>query len=390
VREPQLPAKFRRAMTKFLSILLLAAAFCVAPEVHGHQTSDSYLALSLTNQQFRGRWAIALRDLDHVLTVDADKDGEVSDAELSNARPKVEGYAFDRLKVVVDGEVVQAQVNGFEIEEHSDVVYATLLFAMTLKKSPIDVAVTYTLFNDTDPLHRGLFRLDLPKTTGTAIFSPAQPTQRFLIQAPQVGNRVLNFVGEGTWHIWIGFDHILFLIALLLPSVLIRQAGVWVPTISGRAALLNIVKVVTAFTVAHSITLTVAALGWVQLPSRLVESIIAASVVVAALNNIKPLFAERTWLIAFAFGLIHGFGFASALSGLKLDTGSLIEALVGFNVGVELGQLAIVAVFVPIAFAARKAIFYRDVVVRYGSILIAVLAAAWFVERAFAVKILPI
>jgi hypothetical protein len=377
-------------MTKFLSLLLLAATFWVASEVSGHQTSDSYLALSLTNQQFQGRWAIALRDLDHVLTVDADKDGEVSDAELSKARPNIQSYAFDRLKVVVDGQVVQAQVNELEIEEHSDAVYTTLLFQMPLKKSPIDLMVTYTLFNDTDPLHRGLFRLDLPKSTSTAIFSPSQPTQRFLIAVPQIGNRLLNFVGEGTWHIWIGFDHILFLIALLLPSVLLRNAGGWTPAISGRTALLNIVKVVTAFTVAHSITLTLAALGWVHLPSRFVESVIAASVVAAALNNIKPLFAERTWLIAFTFGLIHGFGFASALSGLKLDTGSLVQALVGFNVGVELGQLAIVALFVPIAFAARKTSFYREIAVHYGSILIAVLAAAWFVERAFEVKILPI
>jgi hypothetical protein len=94
-------------------------------------------------------------------------------------------------------------------------------------------------------------------------------------------------------------------------------------------------------------------------------------------------------VIAFAFGLIHGFGFASALTDLHLSAANLAGALVGFNVGVELGQLAIVLVFVPIAFALRRTKFYPQIALRYCSIVIAVLAAAWFVERAFARRILP-
>lgn len=380
--------QFARKMATRISLLVFVLLFG-AGGVIAHQTTDSFLALSLANQQIQGRWAISLRDLDHVLTIDVNKDGEVSDTELTAATLKIENYAFDHLEVRINSRAIRPNPTGFEIEEHSDAVYGTVLFVLKPEVPPIDLLVTYRLFNDTDPLHRGLFRLDMPNRTATAIFSPSQPTQRFRLSAPETPARLLNFVREGVWHIWTGYDHILFLIALLLPAVLQRQGGAWAPAEGVKAALLNIVKVVTAFTVAHSITLTLATMGWVNLPSRFIESVIAASVVIAALNNLKPLFAERTWMIAFGFGLIHGFGFASALTELHLSATSLAGALVGFNLGVELGQLAIVFIFVPIAFALRKRAFYQQVALRYCSILIVVLASAWFFERAFNQRILP-
>ena len=146
---------------------------------------------------------------------------------------------------------------------------------------------------------------------------------------------------------------------------------------------------VTAFTVAHSITLSLATLGWISLPSRWVESAIAASVVLAALNNVWPVFHGRRWIVAFGFGLIHGFGFASVLADLGLPQGALALALLGFNVGVELGQLAIVAAFLPLAYLLRRSAFYQRAVMRAGSLLIAALAAAWLVERVFDLKLLP-
>ncbi len=124
-------------------------------------------------------------------------------------------------------------------------------------------------------------------------------------------------------------------------------------------------------------------LGIATLPSRLVESAIAASVVVAALSNLRGGNMHRRWLMAFAFGLLHGFGFASVLADLGLPQGALALALVGFNVGVELGQLAIVAAFLPLAFWLRGTAFYRVGIVTLGSLAIAALAAWWFVQRAF-------
>ena len=110
--------------------------------------------------------------------------------------------------------------------------------------------------------------------------------------------------------------------------------------------------------------------------------------VLAALNNVWPLFRGRRWTVAFVFGLIHGFGFASVLADLGLPQGALVLALVGFNVGVELGQLAIVAVFMPLAFALRRSAFYRRVVMLGGSWTIAALAAVWLAERLFEIKLL--
>jgi hypothetical protein len=195
-------------------------------------------------------------------------------------------------------------------------------------------------------------------------------------------------VREGIWHIWLGFDHILFLVSLLLPAVLVRLESAWRPTDSFGTASCDVAKVVTAFTMAHSITLTLAVLGVVSLPSRFVESAIAVSVVLAALNNLFPVVAGGRWIAAFAFGLIHGFGFAGALQDLGLPTGSLALSLAGFNVGVELGQLAIVSLFLPIAFTLRKTWGYRRIVLGGGSLVIAAIAAVWLVERAFDLSLL--
>ena len=139
------------------------------------------------------------------------------------------------------------------------------------------------------------------------MFSPDNPTQRFELAAPDGGKQFLSFAWEGIWHIWIGFDHILFLIALLLPAVPRRENVCWRGIDGFAPAFANVFKIVTAFTVAHSITLSLATLGIVRLPSRWVESAIAASVVLAALNNIYPFFHGRGWLVAFGFGLVHGF-----------------------------------------------------------------------------------
>jgi hypothetical protein len=150
-----------------------------------------------------------------------------------------------------------------------------------------------------------------------------------------------------------------------------------------------VLKIVTAFTVAHSLTLSLAALGMVKLPVRLTESAIALSVALAAANNLWPLIRERGWMVAFAFGLVHGFGFATALSDLGLAKGALALPLIGFNLGVEIGQLAIVAVFLPAAFALRRTWLYQDPLLRFGSALIVVVATAWCAERALDVKFMP-
>jgi hypothetical protein len=197
-----------------------------------------------------------------------------------------------------------------------------------------------------------------------------------------------QYLVEGVFHIWIGFDHVLFLLSLLLPAVLVHESRRWTGVGSFRAALTEVLWVVTAFTVAHSITLSIAALQIVELPSRLVESAIAASVVLAAANNLWPMVERRRWLVAFGFGLIHGFGFASVLTELGLPKDALVLSLLGFNVGVEVGQLVIVACFLPVAYLLRNTRLYRTGVFVGGSILTLMVALVWLVERVFNLKLI--
>ena len=202
--------------------------------------------------------------------------------------------------------------------------------------------------------------------------------------------QIRQYAHEGIWHIWLGYDHVVFLLALLLPAVLRRIANRWEPAPDFFSALGEVVAIVTAFTVAHSITLSLASLGVISLPSRLIESAIAASVAFAGVSNLYPALTQRRWLVAFLFGLIHGFGFASVLSDLGLPPGSLALSLVSFNLGVEVGQLAIVAIFLPLAYGLRKSWTYQRLVLVSGSLGIIALACVWLMERALDLKLIPL
>ena len=334
---------------------------------HAHKPSDSYLALEPDGAATRGQWDIALRDLEYALGLDSDGDGAITWGELKSRRAAVEAYAYARLALRVQGQSCPIEPGALLFDEHSDGGYAVLRFSAPCAVSEVE----YRLFFDLDPTHRGLLR----HGAMTSVLSPEQPRVALGADARSAWQQFVDYAREGVWHIWIGFDHVLFLVSLLLPAVTYFSRF--------RPVFWDVFRVVTAFTVAHSITLALAALSVVQFPSRLVESAIALSVVLAALNNVWPVVAGRRWVAAFAFGLIHGFGFASVLADLGLPKDALLLALVGFNLGVEAGQLAIVAVFLPIAFAVRNTFAYRRVVLFGGSAAIALVAAFWLVERAF-------
>jgi hypothetical protein len=370
-------------------LLLQIALLFLALPAQAHKPSDSYLTLSVEGAAVEGQWDIALRDLDFSIGLDANGDAEITWGEVRARHADIAAYALSRLAISAAGQSCPLTVTSHLIDDHTDGAYAVLRFRATCSELTGNLQVRYGLFFDLDPQHKGLLRLAYQGSSSSAIFSPEKPIQDFSLAAPSKWAQFLDYLHEGIWHIWIGFDHILFLLALLLPAVALRVQRRWQAVDAFRPAFWDVFKIVTSFTVAHSITLSLATLGIVSLPSRLVESVIAASVVGAALNNIFPLFRERRWAMAFAFGLVHGFGFASVLADLGLPSDALVLALVGFNVGVELGQLAIVAVFLPLAFALRRTMFYRGVVLLGGSLLIALLAAIWFAERAFDMKLLP-
>jgi hypothetical protein len=367
-------------------VVLLATALAALP-AFAHKASDAYLTVERNGQALTGQWDIALRDLDNALGLDANGDGDITWGEVRARHADIGAFALAALQASSGGARCTLSPTGHRIDNHTDGAYAVLAFSGACPQAGPTLALDYRLFEGIDPQHRGLLNFVENGTSHSVVFS-ADALHR-IVGGDSGGawRQFVTYLDEGVWHIWTGFDHVLFLLSLLLPAVLVRRPRAWQPGESFRDAFIDVARVVTAFTLAHSITLTLAALSIVVLPSRLVESGIALSVVLAALNNLFPVVANGRWIAAFGFGLLHGFGFAGALQDLGLPTQSLALSLAGFNLGVESGQLAIVLPFLPLAFLLRSTWTYRRLVFGGGSFAIAAIASVWLVERAFDVGV---
>jgi hypothetical protein len=368
-------------------LLLLAALLLCQAHAWAHKASDSYLLINAQGAAVTVQWDIALRDIDFALGLDRDGNAEITWGELRARQSDIAAWALPRLELSRGGACPLA-LSGMQVDTHTDGGYAVLHIAATCPANAGELGLQYRLLFDLDNLHRGLLNLTLDGSKHTAVLSPTSGVMPFSAEQVSRWRQFRQYVVEGVWHIWIGFDHILFLLSLLLPAVLVAHMKRWRGVDNLGVATREVLWVVTSFTLAHSITLSLAALELVSLPSRLVESAIALSVVLAAANNLFPVVERRRWLAAFGFGLIHGFGFASVLAELGLPTDALVLSLLGFNVGVELGQMAIVAVFLPVAYALRNTRFYLRGVFVGGSVLTMLLALVWLVERAFDLKLL--
>jgi hypothetical protein len=364
-----------------------------------HKPSDSYLRITGDGEQLTAEWDISLKDLEFLIGLDADQNGEITWGELKAQRQAIAAHALSRLHISADGRDCELQVAKLLVTQHSDGPYAVLALETDCPGDPAVLNIRYNLLFDIDPTHRGLVLYAGGGIASTHVLSPTQPTLELRPGEAGLWNALADYVREGVWHIWIGFDHILFLLSLLLPAVLKCSrhtpcavanaangtrsvpATFWEPVESFGPACMAVLKIVTVFTVAHSITLWLAVMEYVTLPAQLVESTIALSIIITALNNLYPVLPLSGWAIAFVFGLVHGFGFANVLIDLGLSSTTLAVSLLGFNVGVELGQMAIVLVFFPFAFALRRTSFYQFLLFRVGSLVIAIIAALWLFER---------
>jgi HupE / UreJ protein len=371
-------------MTRRLA-LLLALLVCQMT-AWAHKASDSYLVVDVQGKAVTAQWDIALRDIDFALGLDGDGNAEITWGELRARQSDVAAWALSRLALTRGG-VCPLEVTGLQVDDHTDGGYAVLHLRGECPGPTGALGLQYRLLFDLDKLHRGLLRLILDGMTYTTVLSPTSGVVQFGAAQASRWAQFSQYLVDGIWHIWIGFDHILFLLSLLLPAVLVMDMRRWQGVSRFGTAARDVLWVVTSFTAAHSITLSLAALGLVSLPSRLVESAIALSVVLAAANNLWPVVEHRRWLVAFGFGLIHGFGFASVLAELGLPADALVLSLLGFNAGVEVGQMAIVAGFLPVAFLLRNTRFYLRGVFVVGSWLTMLVALVWLLERAFDLKL---
>jgi HupE / UreJ protein len=364
-----------RGMTVLLLLL-------VGPLANAHIASNGFVALSVESSRIAGSIQLAIRDGELAVGLDRNADGKVTWGELKAAQAPLQQYLRGHLRISGESGACPLTFDTLEVNERIDGNYLWLPFSADCDAPVRTLSIDYTLLAEEDPSHRGLLTLTAHGATQTAVLGGAGTTHRFDLNRLSPWSAFREYLRAGVWHIWSGIDHLLFLVSLLLPAVLLRRKSRWEGVPMAAPAFFNIVKVVTAFTLAHSITLSLAAFDVIRLPTRLTESVIAASIIVAALNNVFPRVTEGRWRIAFAFGLLHGFGFASVLAEMGLPQGARLVSLVAFNLGVEAGQLAVVLAVMPLAYALRSTTFYRRGVMPWGSTAIACLALFWFVQRA--------
>jgi hypothetical protein len=359
---------------KPIAVVAALASWLAAAPAWAHKPSDAHLRLAVDGATITGRLDIAVRDLDGALAVDRDGNGEITWAELTGAAPRIADYVERRLALAAHGSPCALHLGPGGLAELSDGAYWALELSAVCPREPSSIDVGYALLFDLDSMHRGLVHV----AGQTVIIRDARPVRVELDEVTSFA----SFVREGVWHIWMGIDHILFLLCLILPAVFQRRTQRWRAADSLRDVCREVFEIVTAFTLAHSITLVISAIGLIALPSRFVETAIALSVVAAALNNLLRTVDAR-WAVAFALGLLHGFGFSSVLIDLGLPSHELIGALLGFNLGVELGQAAIVVALVPALFWIRRTVAYQALLWA-GSGAVAVIATLWSYQRCFA------
>ncbi|WP_049765959.1 HupE/UreJ family protein [Paraglaciecola sp. T6c] len=348
---------------------------------YAHQNSTGYIIANVDQTgRIQGEWQLGLTDLELVLGLDADQNGQLTWGEVIERRADIATYLADHLWLKRGGLACITQFAGIErLEDHADSVFAVTDFTAQCPLAGI-FTIDYSAIFVKDDSHEVVVNISDDANTQSFVLNNAQRQIDIDLTDGSRWVTFKEFVYQGIIHIWIGTDHILFLLALLLPCVLLRQEGQWQRNPQLKNVLSTTVWIISAFTLAHSITLTATALGWIIPSSRWVEFGIAISVLFAALNNVKPIILRLGWL-TFAFGLLHGMGFAGVLGELGLPGDQKLLSILAFNLGVEIGQLAIVLVALPLLILLAKTALYRRWVMPGASIGIALVALNWAIER---------
>lgn len=363
------------------SLIIFFVACLAALPVRAHQLSTAYAALHVNSQGLvSGEWQVRLFDLEQAVGVDVNGDGNLRWGELQARAQVVQQYLFEQLQIHRGNSICSLVVaDEWKIDSHFNESYLLVPVRAQCALAG-DVVIHYRAFFNENTEHKLLLTLNSDTAQSSRVLSEAQPEIIWNVSAGDPWQTFYEFVYQGMVHIWIGIDHILFLLSLLLVSVLIRRNGRWVANHDLRKILINTTWIVTAFTLAHSITLSATALGLIHFSSRWVEVGIALSVMLVALNNIYPLVVRLGWL-TFAFGLLHGMGFAGVLGELGLPADQQILTVLAFNLGVEVGQMAIVLLLLPLFIFLRNQLWYARYALTGISIIIAFIALQWVIER---------
>jgi HupE / UreJ protein len=376
------------------------AALCLSLSgllpAYAHKASDAYLLLGTSiAPQVSGsivlQLSIALRDLDAVIdSLDIDNDRALTWGEIKQAVPAMQSLVGQAVDLRCDNKPLQLRWEFESLEQRSDGIYARLA-APAWCATQAAIALDYRLLKDIDPTHRLLVGGMLNQQAVASVIAPHVAT---LVQLRGAGTLAggssepsqtpsdvfTKFLIEGLHHIATGYDHLAFLLALMLPIVLLRREQASALGQLGRPGVWTLVRTVTGFTIGHCITLALASLGWITAP-RWIEPAIAITIALTALLNLYPLRWLRGDVLALGFGLIHGIAFSEVIREAGIGGASLLWALAGFNLGVEVGQLLGVLLWCAMHLVLARWAGYERWVVRGGSWALLILALGWTVQR---------
>lgn len=368
----------------FKLVLFTSAAFA-------HAGGENYVWLNVEEDRLSGRIEIAFSELEAELGISLPEDAAAREVAIREHAAVVQQYIRENLEISAGGRAIAYHFGEPHPAEGAENRFA----AYPIETEPFDVPSEITLRNDLfltwdRPLYRSLAVMEFdrqrdveyPQDHVVLAFGPNSREQVLNLDDPQPILTTRDFVWQGVIHVLLGPDHVLFLLALLLTSVLRRTPDrQWVAVDRAAPAMLNALVVITLFALAHSATLSLTVLGLIQPNIRLIEALIAFSIAAVAANNLFPLFASGRWILIIFFGFFHGVGFASAMNELQFRMVEPAKILFNFNVGIEIGQIAIVAVVFPIIFLIRRTEFYRSMVFRFGNVVIALVALYWTITR---------
>jgi hydrogenase/urease accessory protein HupE len=355
------------------SYLWLFALLALPAPAYAHQSSLTYLDVAVRAHGVEVAVEISNRDLYEA--VGAEKDRPVTRDEALRARDRLLAYVGEHVRVENGGSPCAAHTRELSFADKSDGFFAIARIDYECKRAAESLVIRYDLFFDLDPAHQGLAHVSLPDAPEWQHIFKASARELRLDQPVTLWQHLADYFVLGIEHIFTGYDHLSFLVGLLLAAATrARPRGL-------RSGVAHVFGIVTAFTVAHTLTLIAAALGVVRLPAAFVEPAIALSIAYVAVENLAVDEPRNRWLLTFFFGLVHGFGFASVLAEIGLPASGIVPSLVAFNLGVEVGQLCVVTALAPLLLWVLPRYGQSQRVRTVVSVILLALSTLWLFER---------
>lgn len=380
-----------RSLIIFIGLLVLGLC-AVVGNAYAHADGENYIWLSVEQDHISGRVELNEKDIKSKLGIDF---REFNDSALDPVKiESVKQYILESFQLIDGESQLEVQLAKTQrLEDNTEVIQ--FYFSTTTNPSSHVLTIQNTLFLDesslkNDRLHKSLVLIEHNRKTGkffgdeyvALVFDSREPMQTLDTENPPSYHPWKDFFRQGILHILYGFDHVLFVITLLLTSAMVFQKGVgWEVRPKIRSVVWLAVKLLTVFTIAHSATLALSVLGIINVNILLAEIIIVVSILVVALNNIKPVFSHESLLLVFVFGLFHGVGFASVMNQLAFRNVYLDRIVVLFNLGIEFGQLLIALVMLPLVILASRHEIYRTLIMQLLSAVIVVISCYWLLQR---------